>query len=154
MDCKQHVTFDHLREKLERYMARHTKLRRTERRETILKVLYECGMHMTPDEVYRKMCEKHDPTIGISTVYRTLTFFEEAGLVNVVSIGHETKRYEVKCDDHHDHLVCMQCGKIEEFNDEAIELLQEAVAKKKGFKLMDHDMTLYGQCSSCRKKEG
>lgn len=154
MDCRQQIEFSDLLERMNLHMARNPKLRKTERRATILKVLFESGRHMTPDEIYREMCEKHDSTIGISTVYRTLTFFEEADLVNVISLGHETKRYEIKCDEHHDHLVCVECGAIEEFSDDAIELLQEAVAKKKNYKLVDHDMTLYGYCEKCQSKRG
>lgn len=150
MDCKEHVSFETLKERMALYMAKHPKLRKTEKREVILKVIYDSGRHLTPDEVYREMCDKYDSKIGISTVYRTLTFFEEAGLVNVVMIGNETKRYEIKCDHHHDHMICLECGSIIEFTDEAIETLQEAVAKRNNFKMIDHDMTIYGFCSNCQ----
>jgi len=150
MNCKSRVSFEELLGKLNAFLARNPKLRKSERRESVLRLLYESGRHLTPDEIYVEVKAKYDSRIGVSTVYRSLILFEEAHLVNIVSISKEIKRYEINCNIHHDHLVCLHCGIIVEFQNDSIEKLQNEVAEENGFILTDHDMTLIGICSKCQ----
>ena len=89
--------------------------------------------------------------MGLATVYRVLTQFESAGLVmrHHFEGGHSV--FELTSTDHHDHMVCNQCGKVEEFFDIIIETQQDKIAEKYGFKITDHSMYLYGICSDCQK---
>ncbi len=153
MESSKNVTFEDLTKRLDKYLDKNPKLRKSDRRKYILQVIYESGKHLTPDEIYKEVRDKDDEKIGISTVYRTLSFFEDAGLVNVISIGQDTKRYEINSNTHHDHMACLRCGKIIEFRDDDIEALQKEIAKKHDFKLLDHDLTLYGICDKCKEKE-
>ncbi len=150
MNCKSATSFEDTLKKLDNYLSRNPKLRKSARRESVLRLLYDCGKHLTPDEIYTEVKVKYDPRIGISTVYRTLILLEEARLVNVVSISKDVKRYEINCNIHHDHIVCMNCSAIVEFHNEDIERLQNDIAELHGFKLIDHDMTLIGICSKCQ----
>lgn len=156
MNYKNAISYDDLLKKLNSFLAKNPKLRKSERRESVLKMLYNSGKHHTANEIYKEVKSKYDPKIGVSTIYRTLQLFEEAKIVNVVSISKDIKRYEINYNVHHDHLVCMSCGIIVEFQNEEIEKLQEEISKEYGFKLIDHDMTLIGLCSKCQttlKKE-
>ncbi|MEE9492951.1 MAG: ferric iron uptake transcriptional regulator [Gammaproteobacteria bacterium] len=101
--------------------------------------------HFSAEDVY-KMLLMANEDIGLATVYRVLTQFEAAGLVtrHHFESGHSV--FELSDDTHHDHIVCNQCGNITEFFDEIIEECQKKVAKKAGFSIRDHSLTLYGDC--------
>ena len=101
--------------------------------------------HLTAEDVYRKLLDEHSD-IGLATVYRVLTQFEQAGLL--VRHHFETGKavYELNEGGHHDHLVCLQCGRVEEFYDSEIEKRQQKVAAERGFAIHDHQLYLYADC--------
>jgi Fur family ferric uptake transcriptional regulator len=108
--------------------------------------------HLSAEDIYRTLIAANDD-IGLATVYRVLTQFEAAGLVERHHFEGGQAVFEINDGGHHDHLVCMKCGKVVEFFDETIEERQHAIAKDKGFELTDHSMILYGLCDNeeCRK---
>ncbi|OFZ66802.1 MAG: transcriptional repressor [Betaproteobacteria bacterium RBG_16_56_24] len=101
--------------------------------------------HLTAEDIYRKLHEAGEE-IGLATVYRALTQFEAAGLVTRHNFEGGQAVFELERGPHHDHIVCVRCGRVDEFYDKVIEERQRAVAKKLGFKLHEHTMTLYGEC--------
>ncbi|NVJ92168.1 MAG: transcriptional repressor [Methylocystaceae bacterium] len=118
-------------------------MKMTGQRRVIARVLSESDDHPDVEEVYRRSSEV-DPKISIATVYRTVRLFEEAGIVERLDFGDGRARYEEASEDHHDHLIDVQSGKILEFHDDEIEELQKKIAEKLGFKLVDHRMELFG----------
>ena len=104
--------------------------------------------HLSAEDVYKELLEEEE-SIGLATVYRVLTQFENAGLVIRHNFEGERSVFELNDADHHDHMVCAKCGRVDEFFDKRIEALQEKVAEEKGFKLQDHSLTLYGVCRRC-----
>ena len=122
----------------------------TEQREIILDIILSQDCHLSADEVYQMVKEKYpNSSIGIATIYRTLNFLEEVELISSIPFGKDGKKYEKTKDTHHDHLICINCGKIIEFYDEKIEQQQEIIAKKNNFKITGHTMQLYGICYEC-----
>ncbi|MCL1960345.1 MAG: ferric iron uptake transcriptional regulator [Desulfovibrionaceae bacterium] len=107
--------------------------------------------HMTADDVYRLLLAEHSD-IGLATVYRALMQFEQAGILSRHHFDAGKAVYELCDEHHHDHLVCVSCGKVEEFLDAEIERRQRSVASAHGWTLQDHAMSLYGLCPSCQKK--
>lgn len=102
--------------------------------------------HMSAEDVYRELlAEQHD--IGLATVYRVLTQFEQAGILKRSNFESGKAVYELDEGQHHDHLVCLQCGRVEEFFDAEIERRQQAVAEERGFRLQDHALALYANCT-------
>jgi Fur family ferric uptake transcriptional regulator len=93
-----------------------------------------------------------DEDVGLATVYRVLTQFESAGLVERHHFEGGSSVFELTSVDHHDHIVCNGCGRVEEFFDQVIENQQEAIAEKYGFTITDHSMYLYGLCQDCQKR--
>lgn len=104
--------------------------------------------HMTAEDVYRALMD-HGEDVGLATIYRVLTQFEGAGLVSRHNFESGQSVFEINSGRHHDHLVCMQCGRVEEFEDEVIEQHQLAIAKRYGFELVEHSLVLYGKCKAC-----
>ena len=102
--------------------------------------------HMTAEDVFRVLLAEHSD-IGLATVYRVLTQFEQAGLLSRHHFEAGKAVYELREDGHHDHLVCLDCGHVEEFHDPEIERRQTAVAKARGFELADHALSLYAHCT-------
>ncbi len=102
--------------------------------------------HMSAEDVY-KLLLKDDADIGLATVYRVLTQFEQAGLLQRHHFEGGRAVFELNEGNHHDHLVCLQCGKVEEFYDADIEKRQHKIAKDRGFALHDHSMNLYADCT-------
>ncbi len=102
--------------------------------------------HMTAEDVYRALLEDHSD-VGLATVYRVLTQFEQAGILSRSHFESGKAVYELNEGQHHDHLVCLDCGRVEEFYDSEIEKRQHAVAKSKGFVIADHALSLYANCS-------
>ena len=109
--------------------------------------LFEQGnkRHMTAEEVYRLLSDEGQD-IGLATVYRVLTQFEQAGLLIRHHFDSDKAVFELNQGDHHDHLVCLQCGKVEEFFDAEIEKRQARVAKERGFAIRDHSLQIYADC--------
>jgi Fur family ferric uptake transcriptional regulator len=113
-------------------------------------VFFSTTGHLSAEELYQKV-QKVDPGIGLTTVYRTLKLLTEAGLAKERRFGGEPQGvFEKQDEKHHDHLICTRCGKIIEFNEPALEAIQDEVAKKYGFVVEDHKMELYGLCKTCR----
>lgn len=102
--------------------------------------------HMTAEDVYRVLLSEHTD-IGLATVYRVLTQFEQAGLLTRSNFESGKAVFELNEGTHHDHLVCLDCGRVEEFHDLEIEKRQTAVAKSKGFALEEHALSLYARCT-------
>ena len=118
-------------------------MRMTEQRRVIARVLSSASDHPDVEELHRR-AHAVDPHISIATVYRTVRLFEEAGIIDRLDFRDGRSRYEEHSDDHHDHLIDMKTGKVVEFVDEEIEALQEAIARKLGYRLVDHRLELYG----------
>lgn len=104
--------------------------------------------HMSAEDVYRALLAE-GVEIGLATVYRVLTQFEQAGLLTRSQFDTGKAIFELNEGTHHDHLVCTACGRVEEFHDEGIELRQHEIAAKHGFSLTGHTMALYGLCPQC-----
>ena len=102
--------------------------------------------HMTAEDVFRVLLEER-LDIGLATVYRVLMQFEQAGLINRSNFESGKAVYEINEGQHHDHLVCLDCGKVEEFYDAEIEKRQHAVAQVKGFAISDHTLSIYANCT-------
>ena len=118
-------------------------MRMTEQRRTIARVLSQSSDHPDVEELYRR-ASSVDPNISIATVYRTVRLFEEAGILERHDFRDGRARYEQAQEEHHDHLIDVQSGKVLEFRNEEIEEMQRRVAEELGFKLIDHRMELYG----------
>lgn len=101
--------------------------------------------HMTAEEVYRLLSDEGQD-IGLATVYRVLTQFEQAGLLIRHHFDSDKAVFELNQGEHHDHLVCLQCGKVEEFYDSEIEKRQTRIAKERGFAIHDHSLQIYADC--------
>ena len=117
-------------------------MRMTEQRRVIARVLAESGDHPDVEELFRR-CAKVDDRISISTVYRTMRLFEDAGIIERHDFRDGRARYETSPDSHHDHLINLRTGEVIEFQSEDIERLQTEVARKLGYKLVDHRLELY-----------
>lgn len=107
--------------------------------------------HMTAEDVFRVLLNDHSD-IGLATVYRVLTQFEQAGILERSHFESGKAVYELNEGKHHDHLVCTSCGRVEEFYDAEIERRQQMISKDKGWILQDHAMSLYGLCANCTSK--
>ncbi len=128
-------------------------LKFTIQREVILDMLYNSDEHLTPEALHHLIQEKHpDLNTGIATVYRTLSLLEDSAMVTSLSFGAQGKKYELGAKEHHDHIICTECGSISEFVDEEIELRQKKIAEKLDFLMQDHSMQIYGICEACRNK--
>ena len=102
--------------------------------------------HMSAEDVYRELLAEHQD-IGLATVYRVLTQFEQAGILKRSNFESGKSVYELNEGQHHDHLVCLQCGRVEEFFDPEIERRQHQIAEERGFRLQDHALALYANCT-------
>lgn len=131
-------------------IIREMHLKVTTQRLAILKILSVSGKHFMAQEIYERIHLK-DPEIGFATVYRFLKKLTDHKYVNEVRMGGLPARYEMAPKRHHDHMSCTECGKVVEFENYAIEALQEKVAKDLGFQLTDHVLELYGLCPSCQE---
>ncbi|WP_339744546.1 Fur family transcriptional regulator [uncultured Maricaulis sp.] len=118
-------------------------LRMTDQRRVIARVLSSSQDHPDAEELHRRAVAE-DPRISLATVYRTVRLFEDAGIIERHDFRDGRSRYEEVGDEHHDHLIDLKSGEVIEFVNEEIERLQEAVARKLGYKLVDHRMELYG----------
>lgn len=132
---------------LARYLEEHS-LKHTKQRDAILEAFLTVKGHTTSEQLYEKIREVH-PTIGFTTVYRTMKLLVEAGLAQENTFDDGITRYEVE-HEHHDHLVCTKCGKIIEFECRMIESTQEEIAERFHFRVLRHRHELYGHCEDCR----
>ncbi|MFZ2724921.1 MAG: ferric iron uptake transcriptional regulator [Methylococcaceae bacterium] len=105
--------------------------------------------HLTAEQVY-KILINDDEDIGLATVYRVLTQFEAAGLVTRHHFEGGNSIFELAQNEHHDHILCIKCGRVDEFSDQQIETRQKAIANKLGYELTDHSLYLYGYCPQCK----
>ncbi|HHX6185151.1 TPA: ferric iron uptake transcriptional regulator [Legionella pneumophila] len=105
--------------------------------------------HLSAEAVYKALLESGED-IGLATVYRVLTQFEAAGLVSRHNFEGGHSVFELSQGEHHDHLVCVKCGRVEEFVDEIIEQRQKAIAERAHFKMTDHALNIYGICPQCQ----
>ncbi|HSP00208.1 MAG TPA: ferric iron uptake transcriptional regulator [Thioalkalivibrio sp.] len=110
--------------------------------------------HLSAETIYRQLLEDGEE-IGLATVYRVLTQFEAAGLVNRHHFEGNQAVFELERGRHHDHIICVNCGQVDEFMDSVIEERQKAIAEKHGFTIKDHALTIYGECSkpNCPNRE-
>ena len=140
------LTFDQWCEQLQTKLSRNSQ-RLTPQRKTIAQVLFSQQGHLNVDELHREV-RSVDPAVGYATVYRTVKLLEQHDMVRSDNFVDGTARYEVAVDDeeHHDHLMCRDCGVIFEFENDEIERLQEQVARSRGFRLEHHRMVLFGRC--------
>lgn len=118
-------------------------MRMTDQRRVIARVLSSAEDHPDVEELHRR-AHAIDPHISLATVYRTVRLFEESGIIERHDFRDGRSRYEETPTHHHDHLIDMKTGKVVEFVDEEIEALQNAIARKLGYKLVDHRLELYG----------
>ena len=131
---------------MEPSQLRRAGLKITAPRLKILEILASATVrHMSAEDVYRRLLELNED-IGLATVYRVLTQFESAGLVTRHHFEGGTAVFELNEGTHHDHIVYVDCGHVEEFSDEGIEERQQSIAKQLGFEITDHSLTLHGHC--------
>ena len=124
----------------------------TRQRDIITTEFLKTGEHITAENLYRKINRKHKD-IGFTTVYRTLKLLAKSGLATERVFADNLTRYEpLSTEDHHDHLICLSCGSITEFENIRIEKLQEKIANEFGFNTVAHKMELYGYCRKCKGK--
>lgn len=126
---------------------KNTGLKATVPRLKILEIFQKGAQrHMTAEDVFRVLLDERSD-VGLATVYRVLTQFEQAGILSRSHFESGKAVYELNEGQHHDHLVCLDCGKVEEFYDAEIEKRQQVVAKTKGFTITDHALSLYATCN-------
>jgi len=131
----------------------HGGLKATRQREEIFRIFLTSSGHRSLSDIYAQVT-KVNPKIGFTTVYRTMRLFTRLGLAAQRRFADGETRYEpVSRGEHHDHLICLNCGKIIEFEDESLEALQEGVAQHHRFEISHHRMELYGRCADCSRKK-
>jgi Fur family ferric uptake transcriptional regulator len=106
--------------------------------------------HLSVDDIYQRLAASGEE-VGLATVYRVLTQFEAAGLVIKHNFEGGQAVYELNQGGHHDHIVCIRCGRVDEFVDARIEALQETIAAEAGYEITDHELTIHGVCARCRR---
>ncbi|MEK6527508.1 MAG: Fur family transcriptional regulator [Nitrospirota bacterium] len=125
----------------------------TRQRDIIANEFFNSKGHITAEDLYRKIIKKHRD-IGFTTVYRTLKLLVKSGLATERVFTDNLTRYEpLSTEDHHDHLICLNCGAITEFEDMKMEKLQEHIANKFGFETIIHRMEIYGYCKKCKSSK-
>jgi len=122
----------------------------TQHRQVILDLINESNHHWEAEELARTLTERNH-SIGIATVYRGLAALESQGLISSFQLS-DRKRYERASKKHHDHLICTECGKIEEFSNNNIEQQQDLVARENGFSISGHQLVIFGICRNCNLK--
>ena len=134
---------------MESGQLRNAGLKVTVPRMKILEILENADQHhMSAEDVYKALLSSGDD-VCLATVYRVLTQFEAVGLLKRHNFEGWASIFEIEQGEHHDHLVCVECARVEEFVDEIIEREQESIAKKAGFEITDHRLILYGRCQQC-----
>ncbi len=125
-------------------------LKNSKQREEIISVLYKNRTHLSPEEIANEIKVK-DKNTSISSIYRILNFLEKEKFITTLETDRSGKRYEIAAKEHHDHIICLECGDIQEFVDTAIEEQQIKIAKNSGCKLISHDMRLFVVCAKCQE---
>ena len=144
---------ERLRHDLNDYMLKRG-LRSTEQRRLIIDTFFEAHEHITIDSLLKQV-RAIDARVGYATVYRTMKLLSESGVVQEHKFGDGFTRYELSDEEaHHDHLVCLECSKIIEFEEPQIEALQDKIARRYGFLIRAHKHEMYGVCSDCQKPKG
>lgn len=146
----EHEAASRLKQRWREYLQEH-RLNTTQQRELIVAYFFKSHEHVSIDELLARV-RKRNAKVGYATVYRTLKLLVEAGLAIQRQFGDGQARFEL-AGEHHDHLICTQCGLISEFEDEEIEALQEKVAERFGFEVERHRHELYGRCRDCRQPD-
>jgi Fur family ferric uptake transcriptional regulator len=150
-DRHEHASLDHFRRLLQAHMAKKN-LRSTDQRRLIIETFFRAPNHVSIEELLSQV-RTQDPKVGYATVYRTLKLLTECGVAFERRFGDGLTRYELADESsHHDHLICLECGEITEFEEPRIEALQEEIAAQYGFELKSHKHEMYGTCPKCRKK--
>lgn len=127
-------------------------LRSTEQRRLIVDQFFKAPAHITIEDLLAQV-RAIDPRVGYATVYRTLKLLAECGVANERRFNDGVTRYEIANEDeHHDHLICIECGSITEFEEPTIERIQEEVAARHGFTVRSHKHELYGVCANCSRR--
>ena len=140
-----------LSEKIERLklFLKEKGFKSTKQRDIITSEFLAVGEHVTAEDLYNRISKKYS-NIGLTTVYRTLKLLTESGLAAERVFADHLTRYEpLAAEEHHDHLICLKCGSITEFEDQRMERLQEKIAAEFDFSVETHKMELYGQCRKC-----
>lgn len=128
---------------------RRVGLKVTAPRVRILQILEQTSpRHLSAEDIFRTLIDQGED-VGLATVYRVLTQFETAGLVKRHNFEEGHSVFELNQGEHHDHLVCVKCGRVDEFVDEIIEKRQQAVALQSGYQMTDHNLIIYGVCKTC-----
>ncbi len=142
---------EHFRTLLHEHMVKRG-LRSTDQRKLIVETFFQSPNHVSIEELLSQV-RAQDPKVGYATVYRTLKLLTECGVAFERKFGDGLTRYELADESsHHDHLICVDCGKIIEFEEPQIEELQEKIAKRYGFTVKSHKHEMYGTCSDCQAK--
>lgn len=137
---------------LRKFIAEKT-LKSTKQREIIADIFFNITVHISLDELLSKV-RRRSPKVGYATVYRTMKLLVECGLAAERHFGDGQSRYEpVSGEGHHDHLICTECGKIIEFENQVIEDIQAEIAKENNFVVTNHKLELYGKCNGCSGKQ-
>jgi Fur family ferric uptake transcriptional regulator len=143
---------EHFRAMLQSYMMKKG-LRTTDQRKLIVETFFRSDNHVSIEELLAQVRSK-DRRVGYATVYRTLKLLADCGVANERRFGDGLTRYELADDvTHHDHLICLDCGDITEFEEPGIEELQDQVARKYGFELRSHKHEMYGICPRCQMRK-
>ncbi len=128
-------------------------LRRTAQRDLIMEIFLQTEEHLTIEDLHW-LVRKKDPSVGHTTIYRTLKVLTEAGLAREVRFGDNKTYYEHHYNhEHHDHMICTECGKVIEFFSAEIESMQDVAAESFGFKPTHHSLRMWGICSECQKMQ-
>lgn len=131
-------------EKLEKYLSKNA-LKMTTQRKVILDVLSALDHHVSLEELFQEVQNEHKG-VGMATLYRTMKLFSKAGIANELRFDDGLTRYELATGDHHDHLICLECKMIIEFEDDVIEQRQKEIAERNGIVILSHKLELYGRC--------
>jgi len=147
------INMGDLREKL-----RERQYKLTSQRQTILQSFIDNpDRHLSAEDVYN-IVRGQSPDIGLATVYRTLELLSELDILQKLDFGDGRNRYEINemsTPHHHHHLICLSCGRVREFEDDLLETLETAIARKSKFAIVDHQLKFYGYCQECQtKREG
>jgi Fur family ferric uptake transcriptional regulator len=145
---KTNIYLQRFREKV-----KENSLKQSKQREDIIKIFIKQEHHIDAETLYAEIKKTH-PQIGYTTVYRTLKLLCDLNMAISHSFNKNMAFFEpiFDSDTHHDHLICTNCGKIEEFQNEEIEVLQKEIAKKHNFKIINHVLNIYGICKECEGK--
>jgi len=143
-----------IEKRFEEYLRSH-KHRLTPQRRRIFERAYSTHEHFSAEELYQWLQSADGPRVSRATVYRTLDLLAKGGFVETLDTGAGELKYEhVLGHKHHDHMICMECGRIDEFHDERIEALQNEAARRRGFEVHNHVHRLMGLCKACRRRSG